>query len=977
MNITPEVLRKSISDMSTGRSYLSSLSHISGGHSRALLLINTKCKNPAAIERATRHDVTTVLYRHETSKVGSIYDQIVEHLPNNTRVTAVACLLHVSGSAAYIAGGETGLRMSCLSELDEKTPKIEIGDQAVNFFFNLITRFMQETPVSGVLPRIDFFILDIVKSAAKIISTLDQKVNQKLQEEIFKSSPTSLSPDTDETLRAYPKKVVFSFNEETGKILQENEKEAFLDIPSSSFPLNSSHSSSGHKLSEQYRHLPNTVAAIYFRPEKLKTLAQSLLSRASISTLSSMNAFEKVKKVGQGAFGTATLCKRRDDGNHVVLKTINLHDLKQNERQMAVNEAKLLAVLDHPNIIAYYDSFEDDGSLVIVMEYADGGTLDQHLRKLENQLPERKILSMFQQIASGLRYMHMKHVLHRDLKTSNIFLTQDTLIKIGDLGIAKALATITQLAREKSPNVKNKNNNTLVGTPYYISPEICESKPYNEKTDIWSMGCILYEMCMLKKTFDSSNLPAIISKIVSGKVPPLKGNFSSELKKLVKQLLSKEPENRPSAYELYFNKLPAMMDQLTLREKEKEKDKSSPGKKLQFTHQIWHINSRTKKVSRVKSKIFPNRMKIKQLSLGKDHAIMVTEDRVVYGFGSNESGQLGLGNGTGKKSTKKKYSEPILIKALTGKQIISVCAGHQFSLFLSENGIVMSCGSGEFGCLGHGDYNNIWKPRLIENLLEQNITDVSATSTHCLALDADKKSVFVWGTGYSGCLGLKTAENTLIPEKIEFPVEISKVFAGPDCSGFLTNTGSVYVCGLNKFNRLGLNENTASNGKKMLMNAFTNSKPVIEKQTTPVKIPSTKSISDIKFTQSKMLLLTESGQVWTYGIPKDVEKSENPRNSIKFDILDAEEKIIGIEATANQLAVITDRSKVIHWGIIYGCKDINHDNPTFETDTSSDCSSEYSKFRKRFQSSTSLDLSKVMKNNLDHWNSTEKSLNIY
>ena len=120
------------------------------------------------------------------------------------------------------------------------------------------------------------------------------------------------------------------------------------------------------------------------------------------------------------------------------------------------------------------------------MEYGDGGSLDQHLRTLENQLPERRILTMFSQIASGLRFMHSKHILHRDLKTANIFLTKDGFVKIGDLGIAKIMVTITEAAGVPKRNNHGKNQNaTLVGTPYYISPEIAQGNGYrkNEKAE--------------------------------------------------------------------------------------------------------------------------------------------------------------------------------------------------------------------------------------------------------------------------------------------------------------------------------------------------------------------------------------------------------------------------------------------------------------------------------------------------------------
>ena len=141
------------------------------------------------------------------------------------------------------------------------------------------------------------------------------------------------------------------------------------------------------------------------------------------------------------------------------LKEINMNELNASERQLAFNEAKVLSILNHPNIISYYDSFEFNGDLYIEMEYADAGTLAQFLSHLSAPLNEFEILLIFRQIVCAISYLHRNNILHRDIKTANIFLNKEGYIKMGDFGISKMLTT-----RGEAQSV--------VGTPYYISPEI-------------------------------------------------------------------------------------------------------------------------------------------------------------------------------------------------------------------------------------------------------------------------------------------------------------------------------------------------------------------------------------------------------------------------------------------------------------------------------------------------------------------------
>ena len=122
---------------------------------------------------------------------------------------------------------------------------------------------------------------------------------------------------------------------------------------------------------------------------------------------------------------------------------------------------------------------------------------------------ETEVFNWFVQICLALEYVHSRRVIHRDLKTQNIFLTGNNTIKLGDFGISKVLETTCA------------NANNVVGTPYYMAPEACQSEPYTSKSDVWALGVILYELCTLKKPFEADNLLGLVFKIVSDPVPPL------------------------------------------------------------------------------------------------------------------------------------------------------------------------------------------------------------------------------------------------------------------------------------------------------------------------------------------------------------------------------------------------------------------------------------------------------------------------
>ncbi|XP_011914852.1 PREDICTED: serine/threonine-protein kinase Nek4 isoform X3 [Cercocebus atys] len=247
-------------------------------------------------------------------------------------------------------------------------------------------------------------------------------------------------------------------------------------------------------------------------------------------------AYCYLRVVGKGSYGEVTLVKHRQDGKQYVIKKLNLQNASSRERRAAEQEAQLLSQLKHPNIVTYKESWEGgDGLLYIVMGFCEGGDLYRKLKEQKGQLlPENQVVEWFVQIAMALQYLHEKHILHRDLKTQNVFLTRTNIIKVGDLGIARVLENHCDMA------------STLIGTPYYMSPELFSNKPYNYKSDVWALGCCVYEMATLKHAFNAKDMNSLVYRIIEGKLPPMPRDYSPELAELIRTMLSKRPEERPS-----------------------------------------------------------------------------------------------------------------------------------------------------------------------------------------------------------------------------------------------------------------------------------------------------------------------------------------------------------------------------------------------------------------------------------------------
>eukprot|EP00929_Paragymnodinium_shiwhaense_P113612 TRINITY_DN81896_c0_g1_i2.p1 TRINITY_DN81896_c0_g1~~TRINITY_DN81896_c0_g1_i2.p1 ORF type:complete len:974 (-),score=149.96 TRINITY_DN81896_c0_g1_i2:108-3029(-) len=254
---------------------------------------------------------------------------------------------------------------------------------------------------------------------------------------------------------------------------------------------------------------------------------------------------ERLQHIGRGQYASAQLVRESATGVQYVAKCISLAALNEHDQDMAHQEVFLLQTLAHPYIVAYRDSFLIEGAntLVIVMEHCEDGDLRKAIKekaKANEYFPEDQIMTWFVQLCLALQYTHSEKVLHRDLKTSNIFL-KGGAVKLGDFGISRVLEGTTEAAV------------TIVGTPYYMSPEVCRSEPYSWKSDIWALGCVLYELCMLKHAFESSSLLGLVYKIVSDHYEPIPSIYSSQLNDLIRQLLMKSAESRPSINDIFAN----------------------------------------------------------------------------------------------------------------------------------------------------------------------------------------------------------------------------------------------------------------------------------------------------------------------------------------------------------------------------------------------------------------------------------------
>ena len=254
-----------------------------------------------------------------------------------------------------------------------------------------------------------------------------------------------------------------------------------------------------------------------------------------------MDGFQILSKIGEGSYSTVLKVKRIKDGNIYALKRVKFRKLSDKEKENALNEIRILASVKDKHVISYKEAFfdEKDSSLGIVMEYADKGDLFQAIserKKTKDYFTEQEIWKAFIQLLKGLKALHDFKILHRDIKSANVFLFDGGICKLGDLNVSKV--------------ARKGLSYTQTGTPYYASPEVWEEKPYDSKSDIWSLGCVIYEMITFRPPFQAQSMEELYRKVMRGIFPKIPSRYSEDLSDAIKLMIQVEPGARPTCEEL-------------------------------------------------------------------------------------------------------------------------------------------------------------------------------------------------------------------------------------------------------------------------------------------------------------------------------------------------------------------------------------------------------------------------------------------
>lgn len=300
-------------------------------------------------------------------------------------------------------------------------------------------------------------------------------------------------------------------------------------------------------------------------------------------TTSQYSDFEIIKQVGKGSYGTVYRVKRKADSQIYAMKVIQLAKLDTMSIQNTLVEIQILCSVQHRNIVGYKEAFlhNNNTEICIIMEYIGGGDLGDKITECKKRkllINEEIIWSYFIQTLFGLRVLHSMKIIHRDVKSANIFMMEDfETVKLGDLNVAKV--------------AKFDTAKTQIGTPYYLAPEIWKNETYSYKCDIFSLGCVLYEMAALRVPFEAGSLPDLCRKITQGLINKIPSQYSDDLYQVIKLCLRTDPKQRPTVEELLNN--PMVMSRVKLVKRDLEAEQQELNKLLatiKFEKKIGKLN---------------------------------------------------------------------------------------------------------------------------------------------------------------------------------------------------------------------------------------------------------------------------------------------------------------------------------------------------------------------------------------------------
>lgn len=278
----------------------------------------------------------------------------------------------------------------------------------------------------------------------------------------------------------------------------------------------------------------------------MKLTSQTSAIAAGHPSLSRIGRFFITRELGRGAIGTVYLGHDPIIDRHVAIKTFSAKltpvEKKQYEQQF-INEARAAGRLSHPNIVTIYDACSEGGTTYIAMEYLKGDELSRLLNK-GKQFTFDQIASLAWKMADALDYAHRNDVVHRDIKPANIFITSDDQPKLVDFGIARAPNRLADpLAPSDEPYTMFRNN--VFGTPNYMSPEQALGRQVDARTDIYSLGAVMYEMATQRKPFSGTDLDQDkLLQLIAFKAPPAPHEINPQVPMVLSQIIMKAMNKR-------------------------------------------------------------------------------------------------------------------------------------------------------------------------------------------------------------------------------------------------------------------------------------------------------------------------------------------------------------------------------------------------------------------------------------------------